>query len=450
MIYKLDRVLESFLPGKLYRNLIQFYRKLKGAGVVQKFKEDRFLSRMHKTEEKHFKAIDRIKNKSVIRVVFLVIHESVWKYEGVYRLMEADRRYDPVIVICPSIVHGKEMMQFVMEKAYRYFSSSGYNVISANPGSSGKWLDIKKDIGPDMVFFSNPHPITLPRYYIYHLRDCLTCYVPYGIMTPNRQQDQFNKPFHNLLWRAFYETTVHKEMAEKYARNKGRNVIVSGYPVFDTFAKREKEKKDVWKRDDSNLKRIIWAPHHTLELFRERQNYSTFLRYAHFMLELAHEYSSRIQIAFKPHPTLRAKLSKDNVWGKEKTDAYYNKWKTLSNGQLEEGAYADLFLTSDGMILDSISFIVEYLYTGKPMMFTVNKEDTENKFNEFGAMAFEQLYKGYSEKDIREFLQKVVFEGDDPQYERRKAFFHTHFNVNPGKGASEVIFNHINGELFPE
>ena len=74
-------------------------------------------------------------------------------------------------------------------------------------------------------------------------------------------------------------------------------------------------------------------------------------------------------IAFKPHPILKPKLYKHALWGKERTDAYYHCWETMENTQLEMSDYIDLFMTSDAMIFDSVSFMTEYLYTKKPALF---------------------------------------------------------------------------------
>ena len=81
------------------------------------------------------------------------------------------------------------------------------------------------------------------------------------------------------------------------------------------------------------------------------------------MLSFTEKYKDKIQIAFKPHPNLKT-VNKSSKSGKPNDD-YYDKWNSLDNGQLEEGDYFDLFLQSDAMIHDSVSFLSEYLYTMK-------------------------------------------------------------------------------------
>lgn len=87
------------------------------------------------------------------------------------------------------------------------------------------------------------------------------------------------------------------------------------------------------------------------------------------MVTFAQKYKDKVQIVFKPHPMLYRTLCEHSEWGKERTDAYYSMWNNMSNTQLEEGDYTELFMQSDAMIHDCGSFILEYLAVDKPCMF---------------------------------------------------------------------------------
>jgi CDP-glycerol glycerophosphotransferase (TagB/SpsB family) len=237
-------------------------------------------------------------------------------------------------------------------------------------------------------------------------------------------------------------------MAEKYARNKGKNIVVTGYPLFDEFiAKQKNTMNDVWKIKDRNIKRIIWAPHHTIENNENVLGYSCFLLHAQFMFDIASKYKDKIQIAFKPHPLLRSNLYLHSDWGSEKTDGYYQKWRDLENGQLEEGEYIDLFLASDAMILDSGSFINEYLFTEKPILFTIRDQSVANKFNEYGKMAFDKIDKADTLNDIGTYINEVILNGKDPMLETRKIFVREYLLPPNNSSASQNILNYLIREL---
>jgi hypothetical protein len=393
-------------------------------------------------------ALKKVQKKTSITVLFFLIHESVWKYEELYNLMVKDRRFNPVVIICPYIGHGLETMFREMNQAYNSFKNKNYNVIKSFDEKKGKWLNVKKEINPDIVFFTNPWSITKPDYLIQNYSKLLTCYVPYGFKNSYLYQDQFNKPMHNLVWKFYLETEIHKKLSLKYSRNQSINTVVTGAPGMDKLLQKNYKPVDVWKIKDKNIKRIIWAPHHSIPGKGANLDYSTFLKYSNFMFRLTEKYKNHIQIAFKPHPLLRSKLSMQDVWGKEKTDEYYNKWAELVNGQLNEGEYVDLFSTSDGMMHDSASFIVEYLYTNNPVMFLANDDNVSDRLNEIGKTALSKFYIAKKQEDIIQFIENVIIKENDIMKTERTHFFNSVVKPPNNITASENIFNDLKQEIF--
>lgn len=401
--------------------------------------------------KRYRKALEKLRTKAhkkvKIKVAFFAIHSSVWKYDGVYKLMEQDLRFDPIVVVCPVVNYGKENMLEEMEKTFKLFKRKGYNVIKTYNEKDDTYLDVKKEVAPDIIFFTNPHRLTREEYYITNYKDILSCYTQYSFHVTHLNEAQYNQLFHNILWKAFYETNIHKKIAERHSRNKGRNIIISGYPGLDDFIYGGRAGENVWKNPDVSLKRIIWAPHHTIDR-RKNLSFSNFLRYHQVMLDIADNYKGKIQIAFKPHPLLKVKLNIHEEWGPKGTDEYYQKWGNSNNGQLETDDYVDLFNTSDAMILDSASFVVEYLCCGKPSLFTFSDSNVKDRFNEFGKLAFEQHYHAHNEADILEFIENVVLEGKDTMKEKRDAFYTSYLTPPNNKTASENIYDEICKEIF--
>lgn len=403
-----------------------------------------YYSFIHK---KYDAIVRQLRRKNSIKVAFFLIHDSVWKYDGLYRLLLTDDRFEPVIVICPYLIYGHENMLSVMDQAYASFTAKGYYVIKSYNDETKQWLNVKTQIKPDIVFFTNPHNLTKKQYYITHYTDCLTCYVPYNFGNSHLYDAMYNQKFHNLLWRLFAETPVHKEFSERYALNKGNNVVVTGYPGTDALLKRNYIPLYIWKQHDKKIKRIIWAPHHTIDNDTSLLSYSSFLKYSEVMLKIAGDYEGRVQFAFKPHPLLRNKLADEPGWGKQNTENYYNKWKNLKNGQLVEGDYIDLFLSSDAMIHDCGSFLIEYLYTGKPVLHTNRDEHIIDRMNAFGILAFNLHYHAKCEEDIRGFIEYLLI-GRDKKRSERNAFLTSALLPPNNRTASENIYNEIVNQLF--
>lgn len=394
---------------------------------------------------KHKKVLAEVRKKEKIKVAFFLIHSSIWKYDGVYKLMVEDIRFDPVVIICPYIAFGKETMLADMKASIEFCIQKGYKFISTYNEADGNWLDIKKEIGPDIVFFTNPHKLTREEYYINNWRDTLTCYVPYAFMTPDTYESQFNQLFHNIVWRAFYETPIHKKIAESYSLNRGINVRITGYPGCDDFLESKVINNYTWKIDNPKIKRIVWAPHH---LMKDGSLQSNFLEMYQFFIDIAEKYKDKIQIAFKPHPIIKPKLYSFPEWGKKRTDDYYKLWDNLENGQLVEGDYVDLFLTSDALIHDCGSFITEYIFTKKPSLFMIRNQDVMKGWNEFGDMALNVLYQSKNKAEIIEFIENVVLEGKDTMQNVRLDFLNSVLLPPNNLTASQNILQQINNELF--
>jgi len=255
----------------------------------------------------------------------------------------------------------------------------------------------------------------------------------------------YNLDFHNLVWKIFSETSLHKEIASKFQKNKGQNSVVTGYPGFDQLLINKTLTFDVWKNKKSSLKKIIWAPHHSMN---ELNMVSNFLEYHDVFIELAINYKDKLQIAFKPHPLLRVKLEEDPNWGNEKTRIYYNKWENLENGQFENSEYVDLFLTSDAMIHDCGSFMSEYLITGKPSLFMVRNESVMNHWSDFGEKAVSVHYQSRNKKQLIDFIESVVLKENDWMKEERNSFVQNNLIQKNNLTASENILNYLESQIF--
>ena len=175
---------------------------------------------------------------------------------------------------------------------------------------------------------------------------------------------------------------------------------------------------------------------------------SNFLEYYDFFLELAANYKDQLQITFNPHPLLRIKLEKDPNWGKEKTDIYFNKWVNLENGQYGNGSYTDLFLTSDALIHDSISFMSEYLVTGKPSLFMIRNESIMEYWNVYGEKVLALHYQSRNQKQVIDFIENVVLKENDCMKAERNNFVRSTLLQKNEFTASQNILNYLENELF--
>ena len=395
--------------------------------------------RVQKVRKAQTQKIEQLHKQGKARVLFFLQTPSVWKYDALYRQLEKSEYFEPIVAISPFNVHlnyDKEECFRVMRQTEEFAQKQGYHFVSTCDRETHKWLNIKKLYQPDIVFFTKPYKDTLPAYHIYNFQEALTLYLPYGINCINLFHNTYGLPFQALLWKFLVETEFQKHYAEIYEKSHGDNVEIVGALAEEKLMQKDYVARDVWKPQEKKKKRIIWAPHHTVDyLF----NFSNFLNYCEDMLKLAEKYQDEIQIAFKPHPVLKFKLI--NIWGQEKTEDYYNRWAQLENGQIEQGDYIDLFKTSDAMIHDCASFTVEYLYAQKPVLFQIRDEKVKEEFNSFGQMCLEQHYLAYSIEETENFIREVVIEGNDPKKKEREQFYKDYLYPKDGIMPSQKIYD---------
>ena len=208
----------------IYKNII--YRDF--LVTLSPFIQKRRINRLRKTQQN---LISQYREKQKLTVVFFLQNESIWKYDTLYRLMEKSDLFEPKVVISPYNVHliyDKNECLSVMQKAVSFAKEKKYDYLCAYDFNNKKWLNVKKILNPDVVFFSKPYKDTLPKYHIYNFQDKLSLYVPYGFLCIDIFRTSYNLPFHNFLWKFLVETDFQKEYSEQYSLSKGDNVEVVG------------------------------------------------------------------------------------------------------------------------------------------------------------------------------------------------------------------------------
>lgn len=374
----------------------------------------------------------KIRKKDKIKVLFVLGELDAWKTEALYQEMLCNPRFTPVIGVTDSneIANSKAPLT-------NYISRKGYNYID---------LDVSKksinNINPDIILYYKPYD-NIPHEHIYrkHLKS-LCVFINYAFTTMG--DTRFGSFLMcNYSWFVFVENILVANMKKELIGWRANNVRVTGIPMQDILIRPKQSYNNTWV-DNSGRKRIIYAPHHTIKgAIHEGVGYSTFLEHSEYMLELANKYREACFFAFKPHPILYSKLL--TVWGKEKTDNYYKQWANMENTQYSPGEYSGLFMHSDAMIHDCVSFQVEYLYTKNPVMFLDAASYNADEQNEFGRKVHSMHYIGCNKQDIEVFIQNVI-NGKDPMKEERECFYNEYLLPPNNKTASENIIETILGQ----
>lgn len=379
--------------------------------------------------------------KEKIKVLFVASNLPMWRAHGLYELLMKDRRFDARVVITPFERNSIEEAKTQAAKLKAFFASRGLeepNAVSDDGFDLDQWFS---EFNPDIMFptqqYEQVHGNVLDLKWNMHR---LLVFLPYGLPTM-KHQFVYNTFFHNKFLRVYHATSLHLKSARRLMCNNAENVRIVGESDFDKF---QLATSDPWKsiNDGKRRKRIIWAPHFTIQGgFIHRAG---FLWLCDEMMKIARDYDDRIQIAFKPHPHLYGVLCQPDVWGKGKTDEYYRLWASMPNTQLETGDFASLFRFSDAMVHDCASFTGEYMFVKKPVMFA-SKDIAEIRkdADDYGAKCLDLHYIGQDVEDVRHFIDDVVLNGNDSMAQDRENFFNQYLLPPNGCSVGENLYNDL-------
>lgn len=384
---------------------------------------------------------EKIRRKNKIKFGFVLYDSSMWCGDALYNIFAKNKRYEVTIFLC--LRTDKYSNHTVIEdfkKGIRQFRNAGLNVVSV----ADFYQQIPKQ---DLLMYLTPYDEVLPNAFRFQniTAETLTTYIQYSLSTADLNIADMT--IFKVAWKIFFETTTALEFNRKRSFTGLPRSCLSGYPRMDLFFGDTSNLNYDWKIAAPNAKKIIWAPHFSIG--NRGVQYSTFDKNYKFLLEIAKRYP-QISWVVKPHPNLLFSAVEAGIFPSEDAfNDYLNEWNNLPNAKVETGGYYQpIFTTSDGMILDSGSFIAEYQYTHKPLIFLTR--DTQ-KFNDLGNDLMKILYRvdGGDLNGIAELIQKIFIEGNDELFDARLKFFDEHFNYKKFNGmlASEYIFKQISKEI---
>ena len=380
---------------------------------------------------------EKIRRKDKIKVGFYVLHSAAWFGDDLYNFFAQDERFEPTLFL--------KTKGFVNERSQdaKRFVEHGVNLFDLDD----KTLTIPAQ---DVLFCLTPYQGTwaVPKpFLIMNLKvTTLLINLPYTFSVADRG-GLLGSTFVRTLWRMFFPSTTLLEITRKKSKVGMPRGFYSGYPKLDVFFKSDSKFHFDWKTARLDAKKIIWAPHHSIV------NHGPLLATFHWNYQFMYEFAKahpEISWVVKPHPSLPEKVLTSKLFPSINAyKEYLQKWDELPNAQVYLGAYyQDIFATSDGMIQDCASFLAEYQYVDKPMIYLTR--DTQ-KFNDLGEEILKASYTvdGKDFDGIATMIQRVIIEGDDYKAAERKAVFDKYLNYPKLNGmlASEFIFKNIADEL---
>lgn len=351
------------------------------------------------------KVLKKLKNESVLKVVFYVYDSCKWKCQTIYDEMLKNPRFEPLIIVTKNAAQNLDNPSYQTKEeileTFEFFKSKGMNVELGYDFDKNKYIPLKK-FNPDIIIYQHPWYVETSQGPVVCSKFALTAYVPYDIPT-TVLPSEYNLRFYQYVENFYVFNNELKEFYAPRMDNKGINLKAVGVPSLDMLTEQKNQKNYV-----------IYAPHWTIN-HTNTIAYGTFTDNGQFILDYAKKHPEYNWI-FKPHPMLKKAIIDNKFMSQEEVENYYSEWGKLGKA-CYDGDYFDIFNDSKLMITDCSTFLIEYLVTGNPIIRLVSKNAPDYNIN--AQIAVDNCYNSENNSDLEQILDTVLIKELDTMKENR-------------------------------
>lgn len=357
----------------------------------------------------------RLMQGEAVRIAFIVQHPAIWPtWRSVWAVANEDSRFLVKVILTP-FKHPFSSEAQTYDDLRQCLQDEGV------PFCPAEFFDVN-GFKPHVTFIQNPYEETRPAHLkIDQLRKAGTriAYIPYGLEMGGGSWNmtaQFDSLLHRSAWRIFARSERHRAMFGKYCRAGNGHVVVTGHPKFDslkvgsgndTFAK--------FNQKIAGRKVVLWTPHFSVG---EPATWSTYRLYSECIFTEMRR-RKELFLLVRPHPLFFKAMLQHNVWDAEGERCFRQMINESSNVALDESAdYGEAFSISHALMTDVGSFLLEYVPTGKPLLYLHHPKGLG--MNDDGALV-EHLYIASGKKEIVAFIDMVASGNDLLKAQREDA-----------------------------
>lgn len=374
-----------------------------------------------------------------IRVGFWITETQKWSSSAsLYKAFLEGSHFEPIVMLAnfKKSDTGISLKENLL-KNIEFFNNEGINYELVYDVKQNKHLELRT-LKPDIVFYQQPWLIHENQNLINTSKNSLICYVPYCYYSLNSYLN-YLLGFHGKLWKYFVESDLHKtEYQQKF---NAKNCVALGSCKLDNYKFLNTQKiSAIWQT--KNKKRIIYAPHHAF--INSIHDIGTFDKNAIFILNLAKS-NPQYEWLFRPHPRLKNEVLANKIMTIPEIENYFTEWEKIGSIYTESDYY-EMFAGSDCLITDCISFLSEYLPTGKPVIH-LRKDNQKESFNNLLQTITDSYYKVYDNETLLKVFNEVIIKGNDYLKEKRIENIKL-LMIDENKTTGEKIKEYLEKELW--
>jgi hypothetical protein len=392
----LSGMLAGCLNGRLgikeqAKNTVRLFHKIqlrRYAGKARTFAEQYYRPKLR-----------ALQKSGKVTVIFLVSKIESWSVHYFYTALKEKSRFNVKVFLIP---YGQSYSNWYT-KTRDFFEKAGIETELAYNPQDNSYRNLQAEQA-DLIIYQQPWD--LPEEYLPENtgKYALTLYIPYCFYMLDSEFNYYPW-FHRFLWIYFVESPLYVDFYKK--RYQARNCIGLGNPKIDGFFDLQPQPQ--------HKRTIIYAPHHT---FLKYPFAATFEWNGRDILRLAQETSHEINWILKPHPNFADALVSELVMTETEKNRYFDDWRTI--GSIHDGgSYYQDFVNSSLLITDSISFLAEYLPTGKPVIHLRSKY-MKLPFSLLGRQIIAAYYQAWTLNDFYKIFNEIIMVGNDPLFTKRQ------------------------------
>lgn len=377
-----------------------------------------------------------------IRVGFLCQFIPAWsKLMPVYRLMQEDPRFQPVLICVPSNIENRKLVGDTENNdTYDYFLSQGYSqAVSAWDGKN--WLQLS-GLELDYIFYPRPYNDFLPPAYDSALvsRYCRICLVMYGMsMTEQIIDTVMERSFFRYVYCYFAESPYvmarNRKMGALLHTLGLQKSVYKGLPGMEEIAAKKGERSSAWDFSQNSF-RVIWTPRWTTDPALGGTN---FFLYYQALLDYAQEHG-QMDFLFRPHPLALENFQKTGEMTAQQVQDFLDQIQALPNVSLDsQKEYFSTMWGASVLVTDISGIMPEYFVTGKPMIYCAsNMPLTPSPHTK---TMLDGCYTVYNREELFACLEQLAA-GQDPLAEIRQKIadeLYGGLNSSPSRGILEEL-----------
>ncbi len=376
----------------------------------------------------------KIERTGPIKVGFLCQYIPAWsKMDTVYRAMQADPRFEPVLLCLPDRIRDCNLPEpeCLENETYAWFLENGYPEAVNTLIGPETWLDIAA-MDFSYLFYQRPYNGFLPRPYTVSRtsRHSKVCLLMYAVeMLQEITEITLDRDFMAYVSCYFAENTCVAEVNIRRNRLGHRlglqRTLCLGLPVLESLLEKQGEKSPAWDFSRNGF-RAIWTPRWTTDLASGGSNFFT---YYESLTDYAESHPD-MDFLYRPHPLTFAHFLETGEMTQAQVDAFRARIGSIPNLSLDtQPRYDATFWDSSVLISDYSSMVPEYFLTGKPIIFCTS--NLVLTLSAFGEKILEGCYRAANAAELFACLD-MLKRGEDPLKNKRLALAGELYGSNRG------------------